>query len=66
MISSRKIRIRVDAHCSAELNIAATCASGNQWDARYFVPDVMRDYCMFDASSRGIGFGAVVSGAGGL
>ena len=36
------------------------------WPARYFVPDVMRDYCIFDASSRGVGFGTIVSGAGGL
>ena len=36
------------------------------WPARYFVPDAMRDYCMFDLSSRGMGFGAMVSGAGGL
>jgi hypothetical protein len=28
------------------------------WPARYFVPDVMRDYCMFEASSRRMGFGA--------
>ena len=36
------------------------------WPARYFVPDVMRDYCMFDLSSRRVGFGTMVSGAGGL
>ena len=40
--------------------------SGADWPARYFVPDIMRDYCMFDASSRGGRFGAIVSGAGGL
>ena len=32
----------------------------------YFVPDVMRHYCKFDLSSRGMGFVAMVSGAGGL
>ena len=36
------------------------------WPARYFVPDAVRDYCMDDLSSRGIGFGAIVTGAGGL
>lgn len=33
--------------------------------ARYFVPDAMKDYFMFGASSTGSGFGAIVSGAGG-
>ena len=31
----------------------------------YIEPAVMRDYCMFDHSSRGMGFGAIVSGTGG-
>ena len=29
----------------------------SQWPARYFVPDALRDYCMFDASSSGCGDG---------
>jgi CRISPR-associated endonuclease Csn1 len=36
------------------------------WPARYFVPDAVRDYCMFDASSRGVSFGVIATGAGGL
>ncbi len=38
----------------------------NQWPDRCFVPGDMRDYCMFDASSRGVGLVAMVIGAGGL
>ena len=36
------------------------------WPVCYFVPDVVIDNCMFDASSREGGCGAMVSGVGGL
>jgi hypothetical protein len=36
------------------------------WLARYFVPDDLGDYCMRSLSAREVGFGAMVSGAGGL
>ena len=40
--------------------------ANSKWPAQYIVPDVMRDYCMFEASSRGVGFGVIASDAGGL
>ncbi len=36
------------------------------WPDRYFVLAVMRDYCMGSLPSRGVRFGAIVTGAGGL
>jgi len=48
-------------HCPVEnIDLADT------WPACYFVADVVIDNCMFDASSRVGGCGAMVSGAGGL
>ena len=37
-----------------------------RWPARYSVPVAMIDFCMGSLSSRGGGFGAIVTGAGGL
>jgi len=54
---------------TAQLNDATRGAqlwADKFWPDRYFVPDAMRDYCMFEASSRGVGFGVMVTGAGGL
>ena len=42
------------------------CAEAAGWPDRYSVPDALRDYCMMGASSRGMGLGATVTGAGGL
>ena len=48
-------------HCPVEdIDLADT------WPACYFVPDVMIDNCMFDASSRDGECGAMVSGVGDL
>ena len=39
--------------------------TGETWPDRYFVADDVRGYCMCDLSSRGTGFGSMVTGGGG-
>jgi len=36
------------------------------WPDGYSVPDAVRDYCILATSSRGMGLGVTVTGAGGL